>query len=83
MLMLLTDAAGPPRRKADFVTPRVDALAQAVDPAERERLINRFGPSHARLTGVLFAKADPEFWRAGVMFGQPRANLGGGAEEED
>src|SRR5918912_3997436 len=71
-----------PRREPDRIRVRAEALADGVDPAVAERLVDRLGPRHARLAGRLLVEADPELARAVVVLGEPRAELGRRSEED-
>src|SRR5207253_4462416 len=75
------DAARPPRRKADRVALVIDPLADAVDPAEAERLVDGFFPGDARLPRIHFVEADEQFLLRAVVLAQPIAPGGGCGEE--
>lgn len=64
-------ARGLSRCKAYHVTVSVQRLSEPVDPAEAERLINRFRPGNARLAGPLLMKPHPEFRYRRIVLLQP------------
>ena len=45
--------------KTDGVTEFIDRFADAIDPTETERFVDRFGPGDAASAGILFVIADP------------------------
>jgi len=51
-------AGRPARSKANRVAGFVDALSNAVDPAEAERHVHRIWPGDAGLSGTFFVEAD-------------------------
>src|SRR5216683_1599405 len=51
-------ACGPARSEANRVAGIVDALSNAVDPAETESGVYGFGPGDAGLSGTFFVEAD-------------------------
>src|SRR5690606_24125663 len=75
------DAGRLPRGEPDAVRLFTQASTDAVDPAEAERLVDRFGPGDARSSGAFLVIADQEL-RGRLMVGlEPRAEIGGGGEE--
>src|SRR5687768_8674737 len=75
------DAAGAPRREADRVALVVDLPADAVDPAEAERLVHRFRPRDARPPAALLVEADEQLAGVVVMLLEPGAEVLRGREE--
>src|ERR1700722_1695982 len=69
------------RREADLVGMLVDALANAVDPAEAKRCIDRLGPAQTWAPRAALVVADDEFRPVGTVFFQPGRELIGGFEE--
>jgi hypothetical protein len=68
-------AGGSPRRETNLVTPRIDRLADTVDPSEAERFIDRFRPGNRRLTGTFSIETDPLFGALVVIFLKPNPKL--------
>lgn len=75
------NTARPARRETNRVAGLVNFLADAVYPAEAERLIHRLGPGNAWFAGVFLVKAHQQFILCGVMLHKPRAEFGGCAKE--
>lgn len=75
-------AVGLARSETDFVAFLVNAFSQTVNPAKAKGLINGFGPGDAGEARLFFIKANPEFFRLGVVFFEPGAEIGGGGEKE-
>src|SRR5205085_7832920 len=69
------------RGEADAVADVIDAAPYAVDPAEGERLVDRFRPGDRRLAGVFLVEADQELGGRGVVLRQPFAEIGGRFEK--
>jgi len=70
------DAVRFARRETNHVTVVIDALANAVDPTKAERFIDGLRPGDAGFAGILFVEANPEFFRFGVIGGEPLAKRG-------
>src|SRR5207244_11028442 len=78
---LAPDAALAPRREADGVGVLAERFADAVDPAEAQRLVARLRPVDRRLAAALLPKADQQLRRGRVVRLQPAAEIGLGGEE--
>jgi len=59
----------------------VDALSNAVDPAEAACYFYRFGPGHARFSGTFFVEADELLAELVMMGFEPDAEVCGRAKE--
>src|ERR687895_661939 len=75
-------AARPARGEALHVPVLVDRVGAAVDPAEAERLVDRLGPAHRTLPGVLLVHADVDLGLGLVVLLEPVVELLGGLEED-
>src|SRR5688500_6718402 len=74
-------ASGPARREADRVAVLVQALADAVDPADAEGLVHGLRPGDAGLARSPLVVPDPQLLRGrGVLF-EPAPKIGRGLEE--
>ena len=71
------NAAAAPWRESNLVTDFVNALPNSVDPTEAERLIHRFRPCDARLSGILCVKPNPKLSRCRVILLQPGSEVRG------
>jgi len=74
-------AGGFPRGEANGVAGFVEALSNAVDPAEAEGYFYGFGPGDAGFSGNLFVEAYDLLAELIVMGFEPGAEVGGGWEE--
>src|SRR5262245_60081885 len=70
-----------PRGEPDSVADVVETLADAVDPAEAQDLVERLGVGDAAAAGLLLVEPDQEDGDGVVMLRQPGAQRGGGLEE--
>src|SRR5882762_9644376 len=68
-------AAGLAGGEANCVAGSVEALANAVDPAEAECYFYGFGPGDARFSGTLFMEANEKFAEFVVMGFEPRTEV--------
>src|SRR6185503_1376970 len=64
-----------PRREPVHVALVVDALANAVDPSEAQRLVDRLRPGDARPARTLLVQAHPQLGRGRVVLVEPGAEL--------
>src|SRR4029453_5978345 len=71
-----------PRREPVHVAVVVDALPDAVDPSEAQRLVHRLGPGDARPARTPLVQPPPQVGRRGVMLVEPGAE-GLAVGEED
>src|SRR5580704_15491930 len=70
------DAPRLTRSEANLVAHRINALANAVDPAEAECAIDSFRPGDAGEARVALIESNPEFLCIRVMLFEPRAPFG-------
>ena len=75
MLTALQVLRGLRGGEADRVALVAEAPANAVDPAEAERLVDRLGPGDARPPGRLLVAADQKLEFALVVLLEPGAEL--------
>src|SRR5207237_9166298 len=78
---LAPDAALTPRREADGVGVIAERFADAVDPAETQRLVPCLRPVDRRLAATLLPETDEQFGRGGVISVKPSAEVGLSGEE--
>lgn len=74
-------AGGFARGEANGVAGFVEALSNAVDPAETEGYFYGFGPGDAGFSGAFFVEADELLAELIVMGFEPGAEVGGSWEE--
>src|SRR6266852_1539536 len=67
--------------EANCVTVFVEALSNAVDPAEAQRNLYGFGPGDARSSGISLVEADKQLLEFFVMGLEPGAEVAGRCEE--
>ena len=67
--------------EANCVAGFVDALSNAVDPAEAECYFYRFGPGYARFSGTFFVEADELLAELVMMGFEPDAEVCGRGKE--
>ena len=75
------DAARPPRRESLDECLVVQPFLEAVDPAEAERLVDRFGVREAFLPAPEFPEPDPKLGNLRVVPLEPAAECRGRREE--
>src|SRR5439155_1570367 len=68
-------AARFPRSKPNHISPAVDALANAINPAVTQRRVDRFRPRHARFTRTSLVESNPEFTDFIVVLFEPFAEF--------
>src|SRR5215510_14118211 len=78
---LAPDALRCSRRKPNRVAVLRQIATDAIDPTDRERLVERFRICNARLPTTFLVETDQQFRLGGVMLRQPLSELVGGAEE--
>src|SRR4051812_8527767 len=68
-------AAGLPRREALHVAVVIDPVRAGIDPSPAEGLIDRLGPAHRALAGVLLVEAHVDLRLALVVLLEPVVEL--------